>query len=869
MRKFTFLWVCLLAVLYVQAQTTVTELITSSGSWTVPSGVTSVQVEAWGGGGAGGYAKGTWTDLYKATGSGGGGAYAASTVTVTPGEIFTITVGTGGVGNTESPGNGTASRVIRSGTTLVLAVGGTGASYNKTAGGAGGEASECIGDISYSGGSGGNSAESGAYLATGGGGAAASAFGDGEDGTDGTATVISSDAGNGGKGHDTNPGNHGSGANGVRKQLSVEGYTGNDGSTYGGGGSGAISVYRIFSSSVAKNGGSGAQGVVRLTYIQNTCDATPGVIAAQEWICTTNEGETSSTVVVASSTDVTSTSMGTYFWESSADDISWSTIADANASTYVATATNYYRRGYSVGGCENVYSNAVHVVNPSDVTPGYVQYENNTTNMQTSVCMNTEANVTLTTDLSVDGSTITWQTSTDQTNWTNASTGLTYNFQQTNFSTTTYIRFLYYYSATCDIPSNNLFTVYPVELPVLDSITGPSDLCQGRTSYEVTAWATEGDGAINSYVWTDDANGTGSTATISSTLPNSGNTYNYAVYAVDENGCNSNTVSGSFTLLSSISDEGAITDFTHDTVFITLWYGACDTLYSVTAPTWTNHVESCTNVSLGNDKNNENEGTILGRLDTGRYTITWTLTDQSAPSNTLSYEQVFIVRYPNCGENDPSYTEAYRVTDADGNVYSTVRVGCDCWMAQNLRSTTYHQDGDSIAVAKVYNSDLYSSVNDTIFGRLYSWYSTMKLAESDDTNSPVYANDVVSGDYVQGVCPEGWAVPTNDELQNMITSASGIDNVKSSNASTWLTGYEGAAPGSGFDAVGAGYYNYSTSRYENLLGQTYYWTSTPCTSTYDAVTGKIIYSCSDSLQVESNKNMGYSVRCIKKQGTVE
>src|SRR5215472_18184259 len=69
------------------AQTTQT--FTSSGTFTVPAGVTAVFVEVWGAGGAGGATGGG----SKNRGGGGGGAYANGTVAVTGGTTYAVTIG--------------------------------------------------------------------------------------------------------------------------------------------------------------------------------------------------------------------------------------------------------------------------------------------------------------------------------------------------------------------------------------------------------------------------------------------------------------------------------------------------------------------------------------------------------------------------------------------------------------------------------------------------------------------------------------------------------------------------------------------------------------------------------------------------------
>ena len=121
-------------------------------NWTVPNGVTSVTFEVWGGGGGGAagryivgdYGSGPYQDYnvtyISAGGSGGSGGYAVNTMTVAPGNVFTITVGDGGLGGTNSNRNvqvppltqnfggigGQSSVKYNSGVTVLAANGGGG-----------------------------------------------------------------------------------------------------------------------------------------------------------------------------------------------------------------------------------------------------------------------------------------------------------------------------------------------------------------------------------------------------------------------------------------------------------------------------------------------------------------------------------------------------------------------------------------------------------------------------------------------------------------------------------------------------------------------------------------------------------------------
>jgi len=158
-------------------------------TWTAPDGVTQITVRAWGGGGGG--ARGYWEqdslDAYLyAGGGGGGGAFSQAVVAVTPGQTYTLYVGSGGVGGDVSTAPGSGQSTYFEGS--VIAVGGNpGSSGVNNYGGIGGLASDSIGSVKYDGGDG-SVGETGTYLSEvdvygGGGGGGAGASGAGLDGT--------------------------------------------------------------------------------------------------------------------------------------------------------------------------------------------------------------------------------------------------------------------------------------------------------------------------------------------------------------------------------------------------------------------------------------------------------------------------------------------------------------------------------------------------------------------------------------------------------------------------------------------------------------------------------------------------------------
>lgn len=100
--------------------------------------------------------------------------------------------------------------------------------------------------------------------------------------------------------------------------------------------------------------------------------------------------------------------------------------------------------------------------------------------------------------------------------------------------------------------------------------------------------------------------------------------------------------------------------------------------------------------------------------------------------------------------------DAPTVTDTDGNVYNTVQIGSQCWMKENLKTTTY---SNNTPIPNVTNPNAWSILttgayvwydNDISwkdkYGALYNWFTTV------DPN---------------GLCPTGWHVPTHNEWMDL------------------------------------------------------------------------------------------------------
>lgn len=228
------------------------------------------------------------------------------------------------------------------------------------------------------------------------------------------------------------------------------------------------------------------------------------------------------------------------------------------------------------------------------------------------------------------------------------------------------------------------------------------------------------------------------------------------------------------------------------------------------------------------------------------------------------------------------------VTDYNGNVYKTVQIGMQVWMAENLR-TTHYTDGTLIELVSGdsnwagltayqkaycwYNDDSTSYAQ--IYGALYTWSAAM--------NGEPGSNDTPSG--VQGICPTGWHLPSDAEWQNMeyFLSENGYnydgttggvrEKIAKSMASTtgWNlstgsgdvgnTDYPEYRNKSGFTALPGGSRNPYQGYSINIGRIGYYWSASVFIA--DAWHRMLSYDGGNVSRSYFLTRAGYSVRCVR------
>jgi len=132
-------------------------------------------------------------------------------------------------------------------------------------------------------------------------------------------------------------------------------------------------------------------------------------------------------------------------------------------------------------------------------------------------------------------------------------------------------------------------------------------------------------------------------------------------------------------------------------------------------------------------------------------------------------------------------------SDYDNNNYTTVQVGTQTWMEDNLKSTHY-SDGTT---AEYYDYD-HDLNNSLIYGRLYAWSAAMNGAASSNTNPS----------NVQGICMDGWHLPSVAEWQQLAAFLGGSTiaggKLKETGNAHWINPNAGATDETGFTALPAG-----------------------------------------------------------------
>jgi uncharacterized protein (TIGR02145 family) len=173
------------------------------------------------------------------------------------------------------------------------------------------------------------------------------------------------------------------------------------------------------------------------------------------------------------------------------------------------------------------------------------------------------------------------------------------------------------------------------------------------------------------------------------------------------------------------------------------------------------------------------------------------------------------------------------VTDLDGNIYKTVTIGLQVWMAENLKTTKY-SDYSHTSIPNVTLDAAWAALNDPA----YCWFS------NDPANKNIYGAMYNWFTVKKGnLCPTDWHIPTDEEFKTLelylgIPQADlgtwgwrGTDQgAQMKNKSGWATGQNGTNL-SGFSALPGGYRYAVDGSFNDVGTLSYWWSATAVDST--------------------------------------
>ena len=215
----------------------------------------------------------------------------------------------------------------------------------------------------------------------------------------------------------------------------------------------------------------------------------------------------------------------------------------------------------------------------------------------------------------------------------------------------------------------------------------------------------------------------------------------------------------------------------------------------------------------------------------------------------------------------PGITIANSVVDYDGNVYPTVTIGTQEWMAENLK-VTHLNDGTEIPFVYV-SADWPVRTAEPLRA-----YPNITIPFMEDS-SGYYNNRDIYGAYYNWaavntgkLCPTGWHVPSRTELATLVDAMGGGDyagtKARETGSTYWKT--SNGTDEYGFKARGSAYMADPGIIYVWIRDLFILWTSTEKAS--DEAYSRVITSYTSSFKEQAQttffkKHNGFSVRCLK------
>ena len=219
-------------------------------------------------------------------------------------------------------------------------------------------------------------------------------------------------------------------------------------------------------------------------------------------------------------------------------------------------------------------------------------------------------------------------------------------------------------------------------------------------------------------------------------------------------------------------------------------------------------------------------------------------------------------------DEDPVVNETGTMMDAEGNVYMTVKIGNQWWMAENLKVTKYR---NGTGIAKITDSTDWVSQSSGAYcefnngngnlkgpGLLYNWHAVNNADK---------------------IAPEGWHIPTDAEWKTLETTigmsnaesdklawrgSDEGDKLKTSNQDEWAAfGDIFSTNESGFTALAGSCRLFNSLWGDPGLKSTGFWWTASSYNTDEAWYRHLDYKNSNVFRSHADQHYGFSIRCVK------
>lgn len=228
----------------------------------------------------------------------------------------------------------------------------------------------------------------------------------------------------------------------------------------------------------------------------------------------------------------------------------------------------------------------------------------------------------------------------------------------------------------------------------------------------------------------------------------------------------------------------------------------------------------------------------------------------------LSSESSFTYRlYAYASKNLSEYKQISqsvlgKCIDFDGNIYETIVIGTQEWMAENLK-VTHYRNGEPIPIV----------TDDTQWSGLktgaYCWFNNNEAANKNIYGALYNYFTVVDS---RNLCPTGWHIPSDAEWTILTTYLGGEavagGKMKETGTIHWSSPNTGATNESGFTALPGGIRG-GGGAFDYPGGDGGFWWSSTEDGTNDAWYRYLLYDYGYVYRGRNDEGAGFSVRCVK------